>query len=82
MPNNKEEGRSLDAILVQIGDFGKYQTFVLILISIVLILHSAVHIIFVFSAIELDYRYFVFKSIFNYLKRNVTCMQNILLVKL
>lgn len=62
MPNNKEEDEdqsTLDVLLMQIGDFGKYQTYVLILVSIVLILHSAVHIIFVFSAIELDYRYFL-----------------------
>lgn len=47
---------SLDTVLVQIGDFGKYQAFVLVLVSIILIIHSAVHVIFVFSAIELDYR--------------------------
>lgn len=47
---------SLDSILVELGDFGKYQSFVFGLVCVAVILHSAVHIAYVFSAKDLDYR--------------------------
>ncbi|KAJ8967441.1 hypothetical protein NQ314_002889 [Rhamnusium bicolor] len=47
---------SLDAILVQVGDFGKYQIYVFILVCIPVILHSAVHVAYVFTAMDLNYR--------------------------
>lgn len=47
---------SLDSILVQIGDFGKYQIFTFSLVCFGVILHSAVHIAFVFTAKDLEYR--------------------------
>lgn len=47
---------TLDSILVQLGDFGKYQSFVFGLVCVAVVFHSAVHIAFVFSAKELDYR--------------------------
>ncbi|KAJ8967442.1 hypothetical protein NQ314_002890 [Rhamnusium bicolor] len=47
---------SLDNILVQLGDFGKYQIFVFSLVCIAVILHSAVHVGYVFTAMDLTYR--------------------------
>ncbi|XP_018564340.1 organic cation transporter protein-like [Anoplophora glabripennis] len=47
---------SLDNILVQLGDFGKYQIFVFSLVCVAVILHSAVHVAYVFTAMDLDYR--------------------------
>lgn len=47
---------SLDAILVQLGDFGKYQSLVFSLVCFAVVLHSATHIAYVFTAMDLDYR--------------------------
>ncbi|KAK9678949.1 Sugar transporter [Popillia japonica] len=47
---------SLDSVLYQLGDFGRYQCFVFVLISFGVILHSMPHIAFVFAARGLDYR--------------------------
>lgn len=47
---------SLDAILVQLGDLGKYQGFMFGLICLSVILHSGVHVAYVFTAMDLDYR--------------------------
>ncbi|KAJ8943341.1 hypothetical protein NQ318_000556 [Aromia moschata] len=47
---------SLDNILVQLGDFGRYQIFVFGLVCIAVVLHSAVHVAYVFTAMDLDYR--------------------------
>lgn len=48
---------SLDAILYQLGDFGKYQILVFSLVCVAVILHSVVHIAYVFTAMDLNYRY-------------------------
>lgn len=47
---------SLDSILVELGEFGKYQSFVFGLVCVAVVLHSAVHIAYVFSAQDLEYR--------------------------
>ncbi|XP_019868170.1 organic cation transporter protein isoform X1 [Aethina tumida] len=47
---------SLDNILVQLGDFGKYQKLIFVLICFAVTLHSAVHVAFVFTALQVDYR--------------------------
>lgn len=47
---------SLDSILVELGDFGKYQSIVFGLVCVAVIMHSAVHIAYVFSAQDLEYR--------------------------
>ncbi|XP_017772586.1 PREDICTED: organic cation transporter protein-like [Nicrophorus vespilloides] len=47
---------TLDTILLQIGEFGNYQKLVFGLFSIAVIFHSAVHIAFVFSAKDVNYR--------------------------
>ncbi|RZC37106.1 solute carrier family 22 member 1 [Asbolus verrucosus] len=47
---------SLDSILVQLGDFGKYQSFMFGLVCLGVILHSGVHVAFVFTAMDLEYR--------------------------
>ncbi|KAJ8979457.1 hypothetical protein NQ317_006771 [Molorchus minor] len=47
---------SLDAILEQLGDFGKYQKYVFTLVFIPIIMHSAVHVAYVFTAVDLTYR--------------------------
>ncbi|KAJ8921589.1 hypothetical protein NQ315_010494 [Exocentrus adspersus] len=47
---------SLDNILVQLGDFGKYQIFIFSLVCFAVILHSGVHVAYVFTAMDLDYR--------------------------
>ncbi|XP_044259278.1 organic cation transporter protein-like [Tribolium madens] len=47
---------SLDSILVQIGDFGKYQSFMFSLVCFGVVLHSGVHVAFVFTAMDVDYR--------------------------
>lgn len=47
---------SLDSILVQLGDFGRYQKFMFGLICLAVILHSGVHVAFVFTAMDLEYR--------------------------
>jgi hypothetical protein len=47
---------SLDSVLIQIGDFGKYQSFMFGLVCFGVILHSGVHVAFVFTAMDLDYR--------------------------
>lgn len=47
---------SLDSILVQLGDFGKYQSFMFGLVCLGVILHSGVHVNFVFTAMDLEYR--------------------------
>lgn len=50
------ESITLDSILIQLGDFGKYQSFIFALVCVAVVFHSAVHIAFVFSAKALDYR--------------------------
>ncbi|XP_018564339.1 organic cation transporter protein-like isoform X2 [Anoplophora glabripennis] len=47
---------SLDSILVEIGDFGKYQIYVFVLVCIPVVLHSSVHVAYVFTAMDLTYR--------------------------
>lgn len=47
---------SLDNILIQLGDFGKYQKLIFVLICFAVTLHSAVHVAFVFTALQVDYR--------------------------
>lgn len=47
---------SLDSILIQIGDFGKYQSFMFSLVCLGVILHSGVHVAFVFTAMDVEYR--------------------------
>lgn len=56
MAESKYEN-TLDSVLVQIGDFGKYQIYVLSLVSIVVISHSTVHVAYVFTALDVSYRY-------------------------
>ncbi|KAK4883421.1 hypothetical protein RN001_006740 [Aquatica leii] len=53
MTNSNE---SLDSVLEKLGQLGKYQCFVVALFSIAVILHSAVHITFVFTSKDLNYR--------------------------
>ncbi|KAJ8979458.1 hypothetical protein NQ317_006772 [Molorchus minor] len=52
----KDIDSSLDNILIQLGDFGRYQIFVFSLVCFAVILHSAVHVAYVFTAMDLDYR--------------------------
>ncbi|CAG9769662.1 unnamed protein product [Ceutorhynchus assimilis] len=47
---------SLDAILIKLGDFGKYQIYVFTLVCVAVVLHSMVYIAYVFTAMDLDYR--------------------------
>ncbi|XP_063909977.1 solute carrier family 22 member 1-like [Zophobas morio] len=47
---------SLDAILLQIGDFGKYQIFIFSVVCLAVTFHSAVHVAYVFTAMDLNYR--------------------------
>ncbi|XP_066139089.1 organic cation transporter protein-like isoform X2 [Euwallacea fornicatus] len=47
---------SLDAILVNLGDFGKYQIYVFSLVCVAVVMHSMVHIAYVFTAMDLNYR--------------------------
>ncbi|XP_063909141.1 solute carrier family 22 member 3-like isoform X1 [Zophobas morio] len=47
---------SLDNLLIQLGDFGKYQSLMFGLVCIGVILHSGVHVAFVFTAMDLEYR--------------------------
>ncbi|XP_076254271.1 organic cation transporter protein-like [Rhynchophorus ferrugineus] len=47
---------SLDSILYRLGDFGKYQIQVFGLVCVAVILHSVVHIVYVFTAMDLNYR--------------------------
>ncbi|ENN78004.1 organic cation transporter protein isoform X2 [Dendroctonus ponderosae] len=47
---------SLDSILIHLGDFGKYQTYVFSLVCVAVVMHSMVHIAYVFTAMNLDYR--------------------------
>ncbi|XP_066253734.1 organic cation transporter protein-like isoform X2 [Euwallacea similis] len=47
---------SLDAILVHLGDFGKYQIYVFSLVCAAMVMHSMVHIAYVFTAMDLNYR--------------------------
>ncbi|KAJ8943340.1 hypothetical protein NQ318_000555 [Aromia moschata] len=47
---------SLDAVLAQVGDFGKYQIYIFVLVWIPTIMHSAVHVAYVFTAMDLTYR--------------------------
>ncbi|CAH1131606.1 unnamed protein product [Ceutorhynchus assimilis] len=47
---------SLDAILIKLGDFGRYQIFVFSLVCVAVVLHSMAHIAYVFTAMDLDYR--------------------------
>ncbi|KAF5303508.1 hypothetical protein FQR65_LT08207 [Abscondita terminalis] len=48
--------QSLDGILEKLGQLGKYQCYVVALFSIAIILHSAVHIAFVFTTKDVKYR--------------------------
>ncbi|RZC33072.1 Sugar tr and/or MFS 1 domain containing protein [Asbolus verrucosus] len=47
---------SLDSILVQLGEVGKYQLFILGVVSLGATLHAAAHVAFVFTAMNLEYR--------------------------
>ncbi|KAJ8921588.1 hypothetical protein NQ315_010493 [Exocentrus adspersus] len=47
---------SLDSILVELGDFGKYQIYVFVMVCIPIVLHSSVHVAYVFTAMDLNYR--------------------------
>ncbi|XP_060524808.1 solute carrier family 22 member 3-like isoform X2 [Cylas formicarius] len=53
---NSVDNNSLDTILVRLGDFGRYQIGVFALVCFAVVLHSAVHVAFVFTAMDLDYR--------------------------
>ncbi|KAL3276810.1 hypothetical protein HHI36_012173 [Cryptolaemus montrouzieri] len=46
----------LDDIILQIGGIGKYQFVVIICISLVMLLHSAAHISYVFTSMDSEYR--------------------------
>ncbi|XP_030752013.1 organic cation transporter protein-like [Sitophilus oryzae] len=52
----KSIDNSLDAILYNLSDFGKYQIYVFGLVCVAVVLHSMVHIVYVFTAMDLDYR--------------------------
>lgn len=54
--NKESSGSYLDNVLIEIGDFGKYQAFVFVLVSIVLSFYAAIRITFVFTSIDLNYR--------------------------
>ncbi|XP_050313329.1 solute carrier family 22 member 3-like [Anthonomus grandis grandis] len=54
--NTENVDHSLDSILSNLGDFGKYQIYVFTLICVAVTMHSMVHISFVFTAMDLDYR--------------------------
>uniref|UniRef100_A0A1Y1KD84 Major facilitator superfamily (MFS) profile domain-containing protein n=1 Tax=Photinus pyralis TaxID=7054 RepID=A0A1Y1KD84_PHOPY len=47
---------SLDSILCDLGQLGKYQCFTVTLFSIAVIIHSAIHTAFVFTARNVQYR--------------------------
>jgi hypothetical protein len=47
---------SLDSILAQVGDFGKYQIFIFSFVCLGVVFHSALHVAYVFTAMNLDYR--------------------------
>lgn len=51
-----ETNQSLDAILIEIGQLGKYQCFIVALFALAVVMHSTVHIAFVFTAKDIDYR--------------------------
>ncbi|KAK4883422.1 hypothetical protein RN001_006741 [Aquatica leii] len=48
--------QSLDSILEKLGNFGKYQCFVVVLFSIAVTLHSSLYNTFVFTTKDLNYR--------------------------
>ncbi|KAL1491730.1 hypothetical protein ABEB36_012285 [Hypothenemus hampei] len=47
---------TLDSILLRLGDFGKYQIYVFSLVCVATFMHSMVHIVYVFTAMDLNYR--------------------------
>ncbi|CAH1373368.1 unnamed protein product [Tenebrio molitor] len=47
---------SLDSILAQVGDFGKYQIFIFSFVCLGVVFQSALHVAYVFTAMNLDYR--------------------------
>ncbi|KAG5868302.1 hypothetical protein JTB14_022786 [Gonioctena quinquepunctata] len=51
-----ESENSLDSVLVHIGDLGKYQILIFSLVSFAVVLHSAVHTAFVFTALDVGHR--------------------------
>lgn len=53
---NENLDNSLDSILVRLGDFGKYQVYVFTLVCVAVVMHSMVHIAYVFTAMDLNYR--------------------------
>ncbi|XP_072393158.1 organic cation transporter protein-like [Diabrotica undecimpunctata] len=55
MPETAQD-YTLDSVLKQIGDFGKYQLFVFSVVIFGVVLHSAVHNAFVFTALDVSYR--------------------------
>ncbi|XP_056636575.1 organic cation transporter protein-like [Diorhabda sublineata] len=47
---------TLDDVLMKTGDFGKYQIVVFAVVNVAVMLHSAVHNAFVFTALNVNYR--------------------------
>ncbi|XP_044259279.1 solute carrier family 22 member 3-like [Tribolium madens] len=47
---------SLDSVLIQLGDFGKFQSFIFGLVCFATILHSGAYVAFVFTARDVEYR--------------------------
>lgn len=57
MVKRADVDNSLDSILIHLGDFGKYQSYVFSLVCVAVVMHSMVHIAYVFTAKNLDYRW-------------------------
>ncbi|XP_018334392.1 organic cation transporter protein isoform X3 [Agrilus planipennis] len=49
----------LDTVLVEVGEFGKFQFFSFTLICLGIVLHSGVNVAFAFTAMDLNYRCFI-----------------------
>lgn len=47
---------SLDSVLVNIGDFGKYQIYIFSLVCVSVVIHSMVHVAYVYTALDVSYR--------------------------
>lgn len=51
-----KQNDSLDDILEEIGDFGRLQIVVLLLIYVNVFVNSATHVAYVFTALDSDFR--------------------------
>lgn len=56
MSKQKKHHNDLDIVLEEVGDFGNYQIYTFTLYTLAVIVHSATHNAFVFTALNVDYR--------------------------